>query len=75
MFLKRRPRRKGLGALALGAAVLLSLACLLIAAAWSIDQPLAPAMLGGGGSLAGIFIGRWGMRELRLGDRHLRTHR
>ncbi|MDQ7007315.1 MAG: hypothetical protein Q9Q40_08785 [Acidobacteriota bacterium] len=65
---RRRSGRKGLGLLALGGAVLVPVAGLLLAA-MSADQPAAPAILGGGGTMIGIFLGRWGLREMQASRR------
>jgi len=61
---RRRTGRKGLGVLALGGAILIPLIGLLLAVI-SADQPAAPAVLGGGATVLGIFLGRWGLREVQ----------
>ena len=60
---RRRSGRKALGMLALGGAILIPVIGLLMAIL-SADQPAAPAILGGGAAMAGILLGRWGLREI-----------
>ncbi len=62
--LRRRSSRKGLGALALGGAVLIPLVCVLLAATAS-SHAAAPALVGGGGAMVGLLLGRWGLGEFR----------
>ncbi len=62
---KRHASQRGLGVLAVGSAFLFAGVAIVFAAAHSLSQPLAPALFGGGGSLAAICLGRWGMRSIR----------
>jgi len=62
MVRRRRPR-KGLGMLAVVGGGLVAVAGILAAISMS-SQPLAPAMFGGGGVLAGILLGRWGVQQV-----------
>ncbi len=62
MFHRRRPR-KGTGMLAILGGMLVAVAGISAAIAMS-TQPLAPAMFGGGGVLAGLVLGRWGVQQI-----------
>jgi small-conductance mechanosensitive channel len=61
----RHERRVGLGILAVGSAVFLTVLAVAVAAALSDSDPLAPALVGGGGALLALGLARWGYRELR----------
>lgn len=60
----RRSRRIGRALSFIGAALLVSAIGLI--AGMSVDQPLAPGVLGGGGLLCGLLLGRVGLRDLQL---------
>ncbi len=62
---KHHATQRGLGVLAVGSAFLVAGLAILFAAAQSLSQPLAPAIFGGGGSLAALCLGRWGFRSIR----------
>lgn len=63
---KRHQTRRGLGLAALGGAIVLAVGGVLVAASLSLNQPFAPAVYGGGSTLAAVLLGRWGVREMRL---------
>lgn len=61
---RRRPRR-GRGVLAIGIAFVVTFTGTVAAATLAMNDPFAPALVGGGAALLGIALGRWGYRELR----------
>ncbi|GEM_PF-3257487 len=65
---RRRPRR-GRGVLALCGAFFLMLAATVLASSMSVSEPMAPALIGGGGALIGIALGRWGIRQISAASR------
>ncbi|RMG44563.1 MAG: hypothetical protein D6718_09870 [Acidobacteria bacterium] len=69
MYGRRRPSRRNLALVALVGAAPLGIACLATATALSSGDPLASIVVGGGGLLAAVAAGRWGLAEWRRSRR------
>lgn len=57
--------RRARGVLAVCCGIALAVLGLLLGVAFAQSQPAAPAILGGGGTLAGVVLLRVGLRQMR----------